>query len=321
MNKSGFLQKIQFFPLPMFAVIMGLSGLAIVLERSVSILGFHPMIAWSVTLLDTVLFVVILSLYALKTMLFFDEFKKDFFHRIRISFFAAISISTMLLSIVYHGYNKDVAYYLAIVGVGLHAIFTFYTISFWFDKNYEIKHSNPAWFIPIVGNVVAPIAGVGFFPTELLMGFFAVGMFFWVVIFAVMFNRIVFHDQLPQKFMPTLFILIAPPAVGFIAYIKMTQSYDFFAHALYDLGLFFFILVIVMWKNFIKLKFFISWWAFTFPLAAMTIASLLSYKISGIFFYKIISYVLIGTTLAVVFIVAWQTIKHMLRGEICIQED
>ena len=49
---------------------------------------------------------------------------------------------------------------------------------------------------------------------------------------------------------------------------------------LYSLALFFTILVFVMYKNYIKIKFFISWWAFTFPMAAVSIATILMYKLT-----------------------------------------
>jgi tellurite resistance protein len=39
----------------------------------------------------------------------------------------------------------------------------------------------------------------------------------WAVMFTIIMNRIVFHNPLPQKLMPTLFILIAPPAVALIS--------------------------------------------------------------------------------------------------------
>jgi tellurite resistance protein len=51
-------------------------------------------------------------------------------------------------------------------------------------------------------------------------------------LFAIILNRIIFHNQFAPKFMPTLFILIAPPAIGFISYIKLTGSLDFFAQIL-----------------------------------------------------------------------------------------
>jgi len=120
--------------------------------------------------------------------------------------------------------------------------------------------------------------------------------------------------------MPTLFILIAPPAIAFIAYIKLTSSLDFFAHILYNLGLFSTILIFIMYKNYINIKFFISWWAFTFPMAAITLATLLMYQITNEKFYIILSYLLVIITSVIIYQVAKETISHMLKKEICIIE-
>jgi tellurite resistance protein len=122
------------------------------------------------------------------------------------------------------------------------------------------------------------------------------------------------------KFMPTLFILIAPPAIGFISYIKLTGSLDFFAQILFNLGIFFTILVFVMYKNYINIKFFISWWAFTFPMAAITLATILMYEFTHYWVYSILAYFFMIVTTIIVFLVARQTIIHMNKKEICIME-
>lgn len=110
--------------------------------------------------------------------------------------------------------------------------------------------------------------------------YFAVGAFFWIILFTIFLNRVIFHDQLPQKFVPTLFILIAPTAVGFIAYYKITHQWDLFGEFLINLAYFFVFLLIFLFRSFKNLKFFISWWAFTFPIDAITIASVLAYQVS-----------------------------------------
>jgi tellurite resistance protein len=197
---------------------------------------------------------------------------------------------------------------------------TFYTIKYWINNNLEIQHSNPAWFIPIVGNIIVPIVGKGFVGDSILYFFFSIGIFFWIVLFAIILNRIIFHNQFAPKFMPTLFILIAPPAIGFISYIKLEGNLDFFAHMLYSLGLFFTILVFVMYKNYIKIKFFISWWAFTFPMAAISLATILMFELTNNWIYAMLSYFLAMVTIFVVFLVAKETIIHMFKKEICILE-
>jgi tellurite resistance protein len=70
-----------------------------------------------------------------------------------------------------------------IIGASLHIFFTFYTIKFWINNNLEMQHSNPAWFIPIVGNLIVPIAGKGFIDDTILYFYFSIGIFFWIILF------------------------------------------------------------------------------------------------------------------------------------------
>lgn len=312
--------RLQFFPIMLFAVVMGFSGLTIAYQKAHEVFHFSVYIPEALMFIDTVLFIVIAFIYSTKTLKYFEEVRKEFKHPVRINFFAAISISLLLLAIVYRPYFSDISEILFIAGVILHTFFTFYTISFWINHNFEIAHSNPAWFIPIVGNVIVPVAGAGIASMEFLMFYFSVGMLFWVVLFTVIFYRIIFHHQLAQKFMPTLFILIAPPAVGFLAYIKLGHGFDFAAHFLFNTALFFTLLLMFMYRNFLNLKFFISWWAFTFPLAAITIATTLAYQLSHSIIYQYIAYILLAMTTVVVFFVAYRTVEHMFKREVCISE-
>ncbi|MGM0623826.1 MAG: SLAC1 anion channel family protein [Campylobacterota bacterium] len=312
--------RLQYFPIMMFAIVMGLSGLTIVYQKASHILGFSSMIADALVVVDSILFVSILLFYGAKVIVYFGEVKEEFSHPVRINFFAASAISFLLISIVYAPISSAVAWYSFIIGTVMQTFFTFYTISFWINKNLEIKHSNPAWFIPIVGNVLVPVAGADMVNSDFLLYYFAVGMFFWVVFTSIVINRIIFHHQLAVKFMPTLFIFIAPPAIGFIAYMHLFDSYDTFAKVIFNLGIFFTFLLFFMYKNFINLKFFISWWAFTFPLAAMTIATMLAFKITSLLAYKYLAYLLIAVTTIVVLVVAIKTLQHIFKKEICIQE-
>jgi tellurite resistance protein len=318
--KSIPLNRLKFFPITLFAITMGLSGLTIVYQKLHEIVGISAIFGQILAYTTLIIFIVLSLIYITKIIKYPSQVKQEFLHPIRINFFAAISISLLLLSIAYTPLNTDVAKYMWYIGVILHFTITLYILSFWINHNFEIHHSNPAWFIPIVGNVIVPVVGVEYAHPEISMYFFAVGTFFWLSLFTIIFNRIVFHHQLVEKFTPTIFIFIAPPAICFIAYYKLTGQYDFTAKFLYDIALLFIFLIIFMFRNFLKLKFFISWWAFTFPMAAITIATLLRYKLEGAIFFLYLGELLAIITTIIISIVTYKTILHMIKGEICIYE-
>jgi tellurite resistance protein len=312
--------RLKFFPIMMFAIIMGLGGLTIVYQKAHEILSLPGIIGTLLVFITTGLFFIISIIYIIKWIKYPQVVKKEFSHPIRVNFFAAVSISMLLLTIIFKHINPTISAMFWYPAVVLHLFLTLNTISFWINHNQELGHSNPAWFIPIVGNVIIPVGGVGLMPIGFLTFFFSIGMFFWVILFAIIFNRIIFHHQLAIKFVPTLFILIAPPAVGFIAYFKLFHHLDFFAMFLFDIALFFTLLIAFMYRSFLGIKFFISWWAFIFPLAAMTIASILMYKITKDTSVLYLAYLMIITTTLIISTVIYQTIKNMLNHEICILE-
>jgi tellurite resistance protein len=314
-------ERANYIPITLYAIVMGLTGLDIVFSKFAQ-LNWLPSYLYTAGLyVVSFLFVLISVLYVIKSIINFQEVVADFRHRIRINFFSAFSISLLLLSIAYHPTHHGISETLWWIGMAAQTFLMLHTIAFWIQHNIEIHQFNPAWFIPVVGNIIVPIMGVKYAPHELVFFYFAVGGFFWIILFTLFLNRVIFHDQLPQKFIPTLFILIAPPAVGFISYFQLMHQWDVIAEALVSLTYFFVLLLLFMTKSFKNLKFYISWWAFTFPLDALTIASALAYQVTKEPFYMYAAW--IGFSLAVVFItmISIRTIGKIRHKEICVKED
>jgi tellurite resistance protein len=227
----------------------------------------------------------------------------------------------LLLSIAFYAYWPILAVVLWWIGTLLQASLTFYTIRFWIQTDYEIKNCNPAWFIPVVGNILIPILGVDLLPKAFSLFFYSIGMFFWVILFTVIFYRLIFHLFLPAKLVPTLMIFIAPAAVGFISYMRIAQSWDIISMGLLALTYFFVIFLSTMYGKFLSLPFTLSWWAFTFPMAAATIASTVAFQVTHNPFFQIISWVLLCVTTVIITMVLVTTIKHVKIGDLCLPEN
>ncbi len=120
--------------------------------------------------------------------------------------------------------------------------------------------------------------------------------------------------------MPTLFILIAPPAVGFIAYMNLTGELDAFARVLYFAGLFLTLLMLAQIKRFARLQFFLSWWAYSFPLAAITIASFHMYELTQKLAYQYIGGGLLMLLTVVVVFLLYRTAGAIKNHKICVEE-
>jgi len=315
-------RSLEYFPVQLFAIIMGLSGFAIVFAKAYHILDFSYWFYAFILFIDTLLFLVIFTSYMLKLAIHPKAVKGEMNHPIKSSFMASISVSFLLISIAYYDFAPTLSIILWFIAAPLQLFFTLLVIKYWISNDLEVVHSNPAWFIPIVGNVLVPVVGVEAAPIYVSLFFFSLGMFFWIVLFTIMMNRIIFHNPLAKKLVPTFFIFIAPPAVGFISYLKITDgSIDMFSIFLYSIALFTLLLLLFMLRMYDVKMFFISWWAYTFPLAAITIATLLMHNIYHSTFTYLASLSLIAFLTIVVGYVALKTIQAFKAQKICISEE
>ena len=313
--------RLQNFPVAWFAMIMGLGGLTVAWLRAEEILALPFSISPWLLLLSTGLFVLLAVLYSIKVVKYREAVAAEWGHPVKMNFVPTASIALILLSIAWLPTSAPYSKLLWITGTALHLVLTLHVITQWMHHTkFEIAHLNPAWFIPVVGNILVPIAGVQHAPIELSWFFFSVGLTFWPVLLAIIFNRVIFHGSLPERLMPTLFILIAPPAVGFLSYVKLTGEVDAFARILYYAALFFTILLIAQLRWFARLKFFLSWWAYSFPLAAITIASLAMFKHTGDPLFLRLSGILLAITTVVIAALFVRTGVAVARREICLAE-
>ena len=185
-------------------------------------------------------------------------------------------------------------------------------------EHFEIHHLNPAWFIPVVGNVLVPIAGAQLGFVELSWFFFSVGILFWLILLVIIMYRTLFHSPLAERLMPTFFILIAPPAVGFLAYVQLSGGIDAFARVLFYSGLFLTLLLTVQVGRFLRLEFFLSWWAYSFPLAAMTTATFIMYQLTQNLAFAILGWGLLSLVSLVVVYLLYRTAWAVREGQICV---
>lgn len=321
MNDSPPEPRLKHFPIPLFATIMGGMGLSLaLLEASHS---FSPLMQVGVATMwgSIALFVVLLGFYLAKWLRYPEAVRSEWNHPVRLAFFPAISISLLLMSSALWNVGYAQAETVWLTGIALQAVLTIAVISGWIGhRAFEVGHLTPAWFIPAVGNVIAPIAGAKLGYTELSWLFFSAGILFWLVLLSLVFNRLIFHNPIPAKLFPTLVILIAPPSVGYLGYVALTGQVDAFARILLNSGYIFTILMLVQAPKFRGLPFALSWWALSFPVAALTVASFAFSRATGSGTHEMIGWALLVLSLAIVAGLAVRTLQAAFRGQICVPE-
>jgi tellurite resistance protein len=274
-------------PVTVFAITMGLSGVALAWQRAAGVFGMSPVLGLILAWTALGVFGFLGIAYAAKAIRHPAAVRGEWRHPVMLPFTATIPVSALILAAATVDASRPVSAVLWWSGALVQLVLTLGVLRVWIaDARLEPGHMHPAWFIPVVGNLVVPVAGTEHAPTEMSWFFFAVGLGFWLALLPVILNRLFLHGPLAPNLAPTLAILVAPPAVAYLSWLRLGgTATDPAARILLHLATFQALLLIVQAGALRKLPFTLSVWAYTFPLASLTSAFLAAAR-SGIAGYR-----------------------------------
>lgn len=310
--------RLQNLPVTLFASVMGLSGLTLALHGAETRFDAGHAASLAVLVLSGATYLVLAGVYIAKLLRHGQAVAQEWQHPVKLAFFPAISISLLLLGTALRPHLPELARAVWLLGMASQGALTLAVLSGWIGRrSFQVMQVSPAWFIPAVGNVIVPVAGVPFGYVELSWLFFSTGLLFWLVLLTLVMNRLMFHDPLPGKLLPTLAILIAPPAVSMLAWLELNGGVlDPFARMLYYSAVTFALLVAVQVPAFARLSFALSWWALSFPLAALTIATFRYGALGGLPGFAVPATMLLVLLAGVVGLLALRTVRAVRSGAI-----
>ncbi|HWZ47491.1 MAG TPA: SLAC1 anion channel family protein [Herbaspirillum sp.] len=270
--------RFEYLPVGFFGSVMGLAGLSVAWRLAHSIFGVPEWISLVIGIFSVAAFVVLIFAYVTKLITAPEMVRNEFMHPIAGSLFGTIWISLLLLPIILADWNLMVARVVWSAGAFAMTVFAWWTVSRWMGQPQQIEHATPAWIVPVVGMLDVPL-GLPSLDLPAMHGVMifalAVGLFFTIPLFTLIFSRLLFQTPMPSAMQPSLLILVAPFAVGFSAYVTTTGHVDLFATALFYLTLFILAVLLVRIRRLARCcPFRISWWSVSFPLAASAVSTL-----------------------------------------------
>ena len=299
----------------MFGMVMGLGGLSNAWALAHRFLDAPLIVSHVLLSLAGISYVLLVLCHAAKLAWHFSDVAEEFSHPVRSNFFPAISVATVVMSIALRVYLPALAEALWWIGAVLHFIFALTLIRRWILHAQEEDALTPAWFIPVVGNILVPVAGVPLGHVEISWFFFSIGLMLWIPFFTIVLHRVLFVPAMSQRSMPTLFILLAPPSIGLSAYLAFTGGHaGALGDILYCLALFIAILLASLIHHAAHGAFFMSWWAMTFPAAGWASACLGFYQARPSACTESIALIALAAASSVVCWVAARTAWHMGSG-------
>jgi tellurite resistance protein len=313
---------------------MGLCGLALAWHRAHGLMGE---MATGIALVLGILALAVYSVLALAGILRLQRhpqaWREDRAHPVRHAFLAAIPIGLLLLATVASALFGpqarqedgllfgliDATWWIASLGqFGV----TLWVLSRWWQGNkaggLHWPMLTPALIIPVVGNVLAPLAGVPLGHAEWATAQFGVGLLFWPVVLVLLLVRIATQGLWPERLLPAHFILVAPPAVIGLASLQFGAPAQV-AWGCWGVALFTFLWAGSQARRIAALPFGVAHWGLSFPLAALAALTLSLAKpgsllaVLGPVLLALTSLVIVGLTLA--------TVRGLREGSLLMPEQ
>ncbi len=263
-----------------FAIVMGLSGLSLAWHRAVPLMGeMATGIALVIGALASLVLLVLLGASWVRWQRHPEAWADDLKHPVRHTFVAAIPIAVMLVATVATALLGPTAWGSVLWWLGSLSQFavTLWVLSRWWLGNkaggLQWASVTPALFIPIVGNVLAPLAGVPLGHGEWAAAQFGLGLMFWPVVLVLLVVRLAVQGAWPERLLPTAFIFIAPPAVVGLSSLQLGAPL-LIGWLCWGMALFSLLWVATLAPRLRTLAFSVPHWGLSFPLAALAALTL-----------------------------------------------
>ncbi|WP_313758215.1 TDT family transporter [Tissierella sp.] len=213
-----------------------------------------------------ILSAIILVLVLIKIIMFPKDVSESLDNPVVASVFTTLSMGIMLLSTYLKPFASSLAFGMWIIGLVLHIVLIIYfTKKYIF--NFNIKKVFPSWFIVYVGIVVGSVTAPAFDKANIGQILFWFGFISYFLLLPIVFKRVFQIKEIPEPALPTIAIFAAPVALCLAGYMNSFQEKNMFiVYLLLALSQLSYLFVLLQLPRLLKLKFYPSYSAFTFPL-------------------------------------------------------
>jgi tellurite resistance protein len=302
-------------PLNTFAIGFGLAGLAEVWSAAVRTLGLPDAVAQVFWLVAAVAWLWLLGAHLVRGARSGQPLSTQLRHPAQGPIAALVPITGMLLA-------GDLLTLLRPAGVALFAlsaiaaaVFAAWLIGTWLQGGLALEALHGGYLLPTVaaGLVGADVAAAAGLPL-LGWGLFGVGLFFWGVITGLLVLRFAIRPGLPDPLVPTMAILVAPPAVAGLAWFSLQGVHaDPVAAMLGGLGVLLLLLQLALLPRYRALRFSLGFWSFSFPAAAVATDALLWTRAIGSPGRQIIAIALVLAVTALIATIAGRSLRDLMH--------
>jgi tellurite resistance protein len=275
-------QGVARIPLNTFAIGFGLVGLAEVWSAAGATLALPTLLVQAFWAIAAVGWLWLIVAHLVRGARSPDTLRSQLRNPTQAPMATLVPTTAMLLAADLRDFVPLAGLILFIVAVVAAALFAGWLIATWLQGGLALESVHGGYLLPTVaaGLVGADAAAhVGL----LLLGWalFGVGVFFWAVLTVIVILRLALRPSLPDPLVPTMAILVAPPAVGGIAWFALDGLHAGpVAAMLAGLGVLLLLVQLALIPKYRKLTFSLGFWSFTFSTAAVVAVTVLWVRIA-----------------------------------------
>jgi tellurite resistance protein len=267
--------KFPLVPAAFFGMVLGLAGLGGAWRLASKVWQLPQAIGEAIILLAAIVWLILVVLFALKWALAREEALKEAAHPVQCCFIGLVGVATMLIAGGLLPYSLLAAEILFAIGAAYTLLFAVWRTGGLWQGDRQDAMTTPVLYLPTVaGSFVTAAVASALGHQDWGQLFFGVGVFAWLATESVLLHRM-FTVTLPPPLRPALGIQLAPPAVGALAYLGVTQGPpDIFVHMLLGYAILQALILLRLLPWILKEPFSPAYWAFTFGATALSAAPL-----------------------------------------------
>lgn len=313
-----------------FSVVMGLCGLSLAWHHANGVLGeVATGIALVAGALAALVFVVLSVASIVRALRYPAALAEDLKHPVRHAFVAAFPVAVLLLAAVglaLFGPHPalNVLWW---VGALTQLWATAWVLGRWLAPVVNASAGQtglwpavtPVLLIAVVGNVVAPMAGLPLGHGTWSAVQMGVGSFFWPIVVGLILVRRIAHSPLPDRFMPAWFITLAPPAVIGAVCVQF-QAPTPVVLGLWGIAAFQLMWLLLLVKRIAAQPFGVAFWGMSFPLAALASLTLRLAALNAGPGFETAGVLLLAITSIAVLWLGFATVRGLREGSLLAPE-
>ena len=258
-------------PTAFFGAVLGLGGLANGWRVASRLWGLPGVIGDVVAVVAFVVWASVAVLIAAKWAKARPAARAEMMHPVMGGFLGLAPVATMIAGLAILPLVGPLGVAMLVIGLVAQAVFAVWFVGRLWQGGRGGEATTPVLYLPTVGgSFVAAMALAALGVRDGAMMAFGAGFLSWIVLEAVMWQRLLHLPALPVPVRATMGIHMAPPAVGLVAYTAATGGgVDVLALILFGYALLQAAITARMFGWLSEVPFGAPWWAFSFAVSAL----------------------------------------------------